>query len=367
MNTKIKVMHINNTLNIGGIELFLMNVIKHTDRNQYDISILTYSKEVFDLEEQIKQYGVKIHKIDEPSRISTIKHMRQIAKVLEESKPDVLVSHTYFGSAYVILVGLMMGIKTRVVHSHTAMASSKVSVFKSIRWVLSRFIINTASTNRLACSAEAGVAMYGKAAFDTIPNGVDLNRFKFNSLARLRLRKQLNIRDSTVVVGHVGRIAYPKNHEFLIKTFSEYQLLNADSKLILVGDGPKKEHIEKIAKEMGLNNKVIFLGNRHDISELMSSMDLFVFPSLYEGLPVSLVEAQANGVYILASDTVSNEVKVTARLAFLSLKKGPQEWARKMYSMKTQRAIIAPSKKLLRYDIANTVSMLDKIFNGGNE
>ncbi len=367
MEAKTKILHVNNTMNIGGIELFLMNLIKNTDMSRYEIALLTYSDKAYDLEAELKNMNIQIFRIDNPAKISPLKHMRQIYKVLSDYKPTAVISHTYFNSAYVVLMGLIVKTQIRAVHSHTAMASEEKRLHKIIKWILPRIIINRFATHKFACSREAGVALYGDESSTIIPNGITLKDFRYSKSKRNMARNLLGIEEDNIVVGHIGRFAYPKNHSFLISVFINLLSINPKSKLILIGDGPDKTKIETLIEEKGIGNSVLFLGNRHDISFLLNSMDVFVFPSIYEGMPVSLIEAQANNINILVSDTVSKDVKLSEKLEFFSLDAEPLAWAKKILDFESARGITRTNKLLDNYDISNTVKIFDEIIIKSNE
>jgi glycosyltransferase involved in cell wall biosynthesis len=353
-------------MNIGGIELFLMNVLRHSNYEKFEIAILTYRKEIFDLEAEINKMGIKIYKIDNPANVSPIRHFRQLLAIIKVYKPDVIISHTYFNSVFVLLAGLVNGVKIRVSHSHTSMANSSFRMNKVFKYFVSRIIINTVATMRLACSEEAGVALYKDSSFKIIPNGIEISKFKFKELYRSQIRKELEIDNKSTVIGHIGRFAKPKNHEFLLKVFYEYQLNNSDSFLVLVGDGPEKQYIKTLAKALGIDTKVKYLGIRKDIEKILSSMDIFVFPSLYEGLPVSLIEAQANSINILASDTISREVKLSDSLCFFSLNEGSKEWAMKLANIVLIPRNFNDETNIKKYDVANTTRLLEKVYLGNS-
>lgn len=193
-------------------------------------------------------------------------------------------------------------------------------------------------------------------------NAIDLERFKFDKEARNAIRREFNIEDK-LIIGHVGRLNYVKNHKFLIDVFYEIQKLNKDSVLLIVGDGEEREAIEQKAKKLGIENKVIFTGTRTDTESLMSAMDIMVFPSLHEGLPVVLIEAQATKLPCLIADTVSRYSKQNDNIEFMSLKQTPEEWAKKAVELAEcdrEKASTAELEK--NYDIKKIAKKLEKIY-----
>ena len=163
---------------------------------------------------------------------------------------------------------------------------------------------------RLACSQEAGEWLYGKKKFEIIPNGIDFEKYKFDLEKRKLLRNKMKL-EGKFVIGHIGRFSYEKNQAFLIDVFRKIKNKNADAKLVLTGDGEEKDAIQKKAKEYGINEDIHFLGNVNNVFELINVFDVFVFPSIYEGLPLTLLEVQANGLNAVISSQISNEVILT--------------------------------------------------------
>lgn len=183
----------------------------------------------------------------------------------------------------------------------------------------------------IACGRDAGVVWYGRRAMNrgcvtVLPNAIERERFRYDPATRSRVREELKINDC-FVVGHVGTLSTPKNHQFLLSVFAEIRRRQPNAVLLLVGEGALRERLRTQAEELGIQNEVVFLGNRGDVPELLQAMDVFVFPSLHEGLPVSVVEAQAAGLPVLISDAVTDEVCVTGRIRRLSLADSAEQWA----------------------------------------
>lgn len=168
-------------------------------------------------------------------------------------------------------------------------------------------------------------------------NGIEIEKFKYNSEIRKMIRRELNIKDNEIVIGHVGRLVKPKNHKYLIKIFKEYNEKNRDSKLLLVGDGNLRKKIEKQVKAYKLEKNVIFMGNRNDTYKMYNAMDVFVFPSLNEGLPLTLIEAQSAGLNIFASNNITDTVNVTGNVKFLDIKEKPKIWAEAILQLREKR------------------------------
>lgn len=358
----MKILQVNYKMDIGGIESFLMNVYRNIDRSKYQFVFLTYFDKTFDFEEEIESLGGKVVRISNPNDISIIKHVKEIYHVIRKEKIEAVHCHTYFNAAYVVLAAFLAKVKIRVVHSHTTLALTKSSFSKKVKWGVSRMMIRLFSTHRLACSQEAGKALYKNMDFKVISNGIDFSKFFYSEEKRKEGRSSLNIPESTFVLGHVGRLDTPKNHIFLIDILEEIVKKQKDALLLLVGTGPLEKELKDIVKKKGLEKKVLFLGNRKDVGKYLCIFDLFVFPSLYEGLPVSLVEVQANGLPALISDVISKEIQLTACIHYFSLEKSASIWADEILKMNVKRVDTIDALQQSDYSIHKTVSVLTQIF-----
>lgn len=360
----MRVLQVNYKMDIGGIENFLMNICRNIKEKDIQFIFLTYNNYKFDYEDELLKMNYKIIKISNPNKVNLFKHINEIYKVIKEEKIDVVHCHTYFNSAYVMIAAKMAKVKIRIVHSHTTYGLKKDNVFKRIKWNISRILINNLSTKRIACSTEAGKSLFGNKCFEIIENGINVKEFYYDNKVRKIYREKLKLNKDEFVIGHIGRFDYPKNHTFLLEIFEKILTIRQDSKLILVGSGDLQDEIKKITVKKNLENKVIFLGNRRDVNKILNAFDVFIFPSLYEGLPLTLVEVQANGVPILVSNNVSKEIQLTEYIHFLSLKDGALKWAKTAISLNNKRK---NSKLILedsKYNIDNVISKLVKIYKG---
>jgi glycosyltransferase involved in cell wall biosynthesis len=348
-------------MNIGGIESFIMNSIRADTSNCNEVTILTYRDQHFDYEAELVSRGVKILRVSDPTNISMARHLSELVRTMRAAKVDVVHAHTYFDSAFVLLAAMLAGVPTRITHSHTALAASEKRFYKRVKWVLARFLFRIVASRKIACSNEAGYALFGKQPFVVVPNGIDLHKFQYSLQDRELLRRELGIEEGAFVVGHVGRFDIPKNHLFLIEVFQIISAKYPHARLILVGSGKLEHQIRAKVEECGIVDKVLLLGDRNDVSRLLNVFDYFVFPSIYEGLPVSLIEVQANGLPALVSNAVSPEVKVSECVEFLPLSAGAKVWADSIM-VKTSRIDTSKSKYLQAYDIRTTVKELQTIY-----
>ena len=360
----MRVLQVNYKMDIGGIESFLMNICRNIKEKDINFMFLTYNDYKFDYEEELLKMNYKIIKISNPNNVSVFKHINEIYNVIKEEKIDVVHCHTYFNSAYVMIAAKLAKVKVRIVHSHTTYGLKKDIFLKRIKWCISRTLINNLSTKRIACSTEAGKSLFGNKSFEIIENGINVKDFHYDNKVRKIYRQQFKLKEDEFVIGHIGRFDYPKNHTFLLEIFEKILTIKENSKLILVGSGSLQNKKKKIAVKKNLESKVIFLGNRRDVNKILNTFDVFIFPSLYEGLPLTLVEVQANRLPILVSNNVSKEIKLTEYIQFLSLEDGASKWAEKAISLNKKRN---SSKSVLedsKYNIDNVISKLVKIYRG---
>lgn len=362
----MKILQVNYKMDIGGIENFLMNIYRNIDREKYEFIFLTYHKKKFDFEDEIYQLGGKIIKISDPNKVSITNHLKELYKVIKSENVDVVHCHTYFDSAYVMLIAKIAKVKVRIVHSHTAFALTEKSKLKHLKWFISRTLINMFSTKKIACSKEAGIALYKNSEFSIIPNGIDLEKFYFNEKDRREYRRKFGFKDDELIIGHIGRFSTPKNHKFLLEIFDNYTKMNENSKLILIGDGPLFTEIKDLIDQKNLNQKVILLGNRQDVNKVINALDIIVFPSIYEGFPVTLVETQANGLRAIISSNISKEVSLTECIKFLSLDKGAEIWAREIDNLDKSRLDTKKQLEKSDFSINSTIKKLTRIYENNN-
>lgn len=329
----IRVLHIVNIMNRGGLETMIMNLYRNIDRTMIQFDFLVHSTQPGDYDDEIKELGGNIYNVAS-RRQGFLNNRKQLIEFFKHH-PEYMIVHMHVSSLSYI-TPLKMATKARVpiriIHSHsTSIGKNKLHV------LLHRFNqrnLTKYATNYFACSDLAAKWLYGndlysKLDISLVNNSIDARKFIFNKKVRERIREEFNISDK-FVIGHVGRFQKPKNHNFLINIFKEIHNINPNVVLMLVGRGELEKQIKNKVRNLELSNDVIFMGVRSDIPELLQAMDVFLFPSLHEGLPVTLVEAQAAGLRIIASDSITEEICLTNLVKFLSLKQPASEWAKEV-------------------------------------
>lgn len=371
MSKKIKVLYFVDRLLIGGIQTFILNNIKYIDRNKIEIDFLILDDgNTYDTENDLKKQGYNIYKlknvwIRKPT--DYFKYFKKIDKFFKEHH-DYKVVHLHSSSKnfYVLKSAKKYGIPVRIAHSHNIgfQAKSKLQIMIGN---LCKPLLKKYATDYFACSEIAGEWLFGKKEVQknnvkVIQNAVDLKKFKFNEDTRNKIRKELGIEDK-LVIGHVGRFTTQKNHNFLIDIFNEIHKKNSNSVLMLVGTGEKEAEIHEKVKKLGLEESVLFIGFKNNVNEYMWAMDLFVFPSLFEGLGLVLIEAQATGMKCFTSkDVVPEEAKVSSLLQYISLNDSAKLWADEILKNKVVRNNKYKDIKEKGYDICDTGKELEEFY-----
>ena len=317
-------------MNVGGAETFLMKVYRQLDKTQYqmDFCVNVFGKCAYD--DEIVSLGGKIYRIPSKSE-NALQFKKQLAKIVKENKYDNVLRITSNAAGF---WDLKIAKKAGATHTvaRSSNSSDGNSFFKSMvhricRVLLMKYVDVKIAPSDLAAIYTFGKRQYKKGNVSILRNGIDLDVYRYDKEGRKEKRKEFGIDDSTVLLGHIGRFEEQKNHSFLIDIFYEYQKLNKDSKLLLVGSGVLEKKVREKVRELDISQKVIFTGIRNDIPQILSAMDAFVFPSLYEGMPNTVIEAQATGLPCYISDTITKEADVTGNIQFISLSKNGREWS----------------------------------------
>ena len=354
---KNKIMIVSNKMNVGGIESFLMNVVRNINKDKNMITFLTYSDERFDFEEEIEKNDCRLLRIASPLKRRC--HMKELYEVMSIERPDCVHCNTYYDAACVMMAAKKYGVKVRISHSHT---TQRVSMVKNFAHMILRRIIVSKSTHLVSCGEAASHNLFGKAESIIIKNGVEVDKYRFNKRNRERARKEIGLSSSNFVLGHIGRFVDAKNHSFILDVFERIYKNDTRARLVLVGTGPELDNVKKKANDLEISNGIIYLGARSDVNIIINAIDSIIMPSKYEGVPLSLVESQINGLPIYASDRIPEEAKYNDTYNILSLNFGAEHWAE--YIINDSHERVLPNKRLINdYSIKNVVNKLDKIYN----
>lgn len=309
-------------MNAGGAETFLMKLYRRLDKTKYqmDFCINVFDKCFY--EEEIFALGGKIYRISSKSA-SRSSFKKQLYRIIKANCYNYVLRITSSAFGFMDLkIAHKAGAEICAVRSSN---SSDGGSFKSkIAHKLGRALYGQYVNVKIAPSDLAAEYTFGKKAYESgavniLHNAIDIDRYGFNADMRCRIRSEFGLSDDTTIIGHVGRFMTQKNHAFLLEVFAEYLKINGKSILMLVGGGQLESAIKQKASELGISDKIIFTGVRSDVPALLSAMDVFVFPSLYEGMPNTVIEAQATGLPCLIADTITREADITGLVHYLPL------------------------------------------------
>lgn len=370
----IRVLHIVTIMDRCGLETMLMNYYRHIDRSKIQFDFIVHRAKKGAYDDEIIKMGGKIYRMP-PISLKNIYSYRKKLRSLLISHPEYKIVHSHLDSlsALPLSIAKKANVPTRIAHSHTSNFDKNYKVI--IRYT-TKYFIKFYATDYFGCSKEAVTFMFGSSLSNYLimHNAIDVNKFAYNPATRNKVRKDLKISKDTLAVGHVGRFNYPKNHDFLIDIFSELHKKNNNSVLLLVGEGPLMQSIVNKVHKLGLTDSVKFLGSRPNVNDLMQAMDVFVFPSKYEGLGMALVEAQISGLKCIASNEVMPaEVNITNNIYYVGLVNTSAKWANEIEPQANKISRIFNAKnstKIANFDIEEQSLMMlnfynEKIISGG--
>lgn len=342
------------TENPGGIESVIMNYYRAIDKSKIQFDFLCNSPEVA-YEEEIQKLGGKIYKIASRSNNACLyyKELRSFFKNNAVKYKTIWVNICSLANIDYLKYAKKYGIKYRIVHCHNS--QNMDSKARKILHIINKFRLKKYATDYWTCSEDANNWFFTNNILEKnkivcINNAIDYNKFKFNEKIRQEYRNKLNI-DSKLVFAHVGRLHFEKNQLMLLDIFKNINEMNGNVELLLIGDGEDRAKIENKIKKLELENNVRLLGIRNDVEKIMQSVDAIIFPSLFEGLPLVLIEAQANGLPIFASKSISEQVVIGENVELISLDEKPKEWAIKILSSNLNRCDNYEKIKIKGFDI----------------
>lgn len=359
----IRVLQVLGSVSLGGAESRVMDIYRHMDRDkiQFDFLVTRGTQEYYN--DEIKSMGGNIYYLP-PFRIYNYFSYIKAVKAFFKEHSDYAAVHGHMTStaAMYLPIAKKCGIPLTIAHARSAGVDAGLK--GRLTKLLRRNLYKRCDV-MIACSDLAGTAVFGRARQDSgkvifMPNAIDSEAFTPNSKVRDEIRGKYSVADR-FVIGHVGRFHYAKNHEFLLQIFSEICKVRQDAVLMLVGDGPLHEDIERWAEALGIKDRVIMTGRQTPVDPYYQAFDCMLFPSRYEGMPGTIVEAQAAGINCLVSDTVTSQVKISDMVEFMSLDKSATEWAEALLDI-AGRDTTVPDIKSTNYDVNNQIKFYEELY-----
>lgn len=366
----IRVLQVGLTSNVGGTETFVMNLYRHVNREKIQFDFLVDHDKKLAFEDEIIQMGGRV--------FYEYYYVREKNKPEYRSPEDFFATHTDIDAVHlnvqeintlvrVLQAAKKAGIQTRILHSHNAGYMHERTMKQRLYEIYARMQMKGLVTQRFACSDAAAAFLFrGKGEYRVIPNAIDVKRFEFQPDIRQKIRTELGIHEDEVLLGFVGSFNYQKNIGFLLDIIRGCVQKNKKYKLLMLGQGPLFEEAQKTICEYELVRHVICPGNKQNVNEYLSAMDVFVLPSRFEGFGIVLLEAQANGLPCVTSkDVVPGAANVTGNVKYLPLESGAMYWTEEICTMECCRydgqAVIGGSD----YDISKMVEMMENIYSKG--
>lgn len=361
----VRIAQIMGYMNGAGVEAVVTNYYKYIDKDKFQFDFICCEGSTNIPYDEIESQGGRVILI--PPYKKMISYQKELKKVLKENNYKIVHSHVNALSVFSLFAAKRAGVKIRIAHSHSS--SNKKEKTRNIVKNVLKLFSKTFSNYYVGCSELAARWLFGNKTFDSgkvriLNNAIDLEQFQFNGKIRKEKRNELNISDDTFVIGHIGRFMKQKNHSFLIDIFNEILKLKPNSLLLMAGQGPLIDEIKNKVNNLNIEENVKFLGQRSDANELYQAFDVFLLPSLYEGLPVVGVEAQASDLLCFFSDDMTKETKVLESSVFMSLDNSPEEWAKKIVKSFNNRVRGNSNNEMTKngFNIKEEVKKLEKMY-----
>lgn len=359
----LKVLHILSSLNTaGGVQRLIWNYYNNIDNGDLKFDFVVFDSRPDGFEKHFIKKGCKINLVT-PKRQGIFKHCKELYKVLKSEKYDIVHVHQDYLGWTALFLAWILGVKTRIIHTHKA--NLKESFCKKLERFIFTKITYILATDFFACGIEAAKWTFGEKRYEQnkvyiLNNAIEIQKYAFDEQIRQKVRNEFDLTDKKVI-GNVARFTFQKNQHLLIEIFEKLYKNDSSYRLMLVGDGENFEEIKNIVESKGLKDLVLFLGCRDDVPELLSAMDIFVLTSRFEGLPLSLVEAQANGLYCVVSSNTTKEANITGRISYINDDNNINEWSITIDKLKEKgHAVNTETLKKAGLDIVTEAHKLQK-------
>lgn len=370
---KKKVLIVTESISYGGLNFASVHFQQYLDKDKFECVFCVRRDEIGKLEHEILKQGIRVIHVPD-SELNYFRSYKFYKEMISKENFDIVHCHLPFFSGIVLLAAKQCKVKKRIAHAHFSQPYTDMSIYSKKKQAVAivyrqvmRLLLKKICNCKLACSKASGEFLFGKKDFDKngiiLNNGINTDDYIYNLDVRIDTRKQLRIAETDVVLGHIGQLYSVKNQSFVISVFSEFIKKNPNSKLLIIGDGTDREMLEKKVKALSLENDVLFLGLRNDVNKLYQAMDCFVFPSIHEGFPLTLVEAQAAKLPCVVSNSITRDTNLSDAIWYCSIHSSPQEWVNQIdYAIRINRETINNSKVIEDFDIKSVCKKLEEIY-----
>ena len=358
----IRILNVIRSMKMGGAQAIIMNLYRNIDRKQVQFDFLVNEEGMFDSE--IRKLGGRIFLLPYLTEIGPMAYSKKLkAFFIEHPEYRIVHSHMNQVTGIILQVAKKANVPIKIAHAHST--SNENGLLGKIYKKYLQNKINKTTDYRFACSEEAASWLYREDASKAIilKNGIETKKYQFSIEKRRQIRNELQIEEKEFVIGHVGSFREAKNHVFLVKIFYEFQKKYPNSKLVLVGEGELISKIQQLVKELKMEAKVIFTGVKNNAEDYLNAFDFFVFPSLFEGFGMALLEAQCNGLKCYTSQGVPKEVNVTGNVQFLPLTLSAEDWAEQIAKGIGYKRVSKDNEvRKAGYDILEIAKKLEKFY-----
>ncbi|MFV1456173.1 glycosyl transferase family 1 [Bacillus mycoides] len=361
-----RVLHIVSAMNRGGAETLLMSIYRKIDKQKLQFDFVSHGSGKCDYEDEIAALGGSVYRIPSLGQVGPLVYIKELIKIMSNGQYVAVHAHTDYQGGFVAVAAKMAGINRRICHSHSNNWPQGSGVAARVTLKVLQSIIKYAGTDYCACSIEAARFLFGERMLNDnkvqlIKNGLDINQFIDVDIGDIDgVRKELCIPDAAKLVGHIGRFSESKNHIFILQVLKEILKRDTNFIAILAGDGPLKASIELKAKELGIYENIRFLGVRTDVPVIMNVLDVFIFPSLFEGFGIVTLEAQCAGVPCVVADTIPKNTDMgLGIMSFVGLDEKIEIWSTEIYKAllkeRPEKGVIINNISKLGFDINNNI------------
>lgn len=361
-----KILIIAASLRIGGAEKVARDIALYDELRQFEYHYVVFSDRVGAYEAELTALGCRIFHLDPPGR-SYRAYWKSLIHLMREHRYHAVHAHNMFNCGISLLAARLCGVPIRIAHAHSTLNESGGPAVRLYERLM-RLLILSCATDLVGCGVRAGIRLFGERSFrhrgELILNGIDTASYRFDPDARASLRRELGV-ENVFLIGHTGHLMTVKNQRFLIEAMAPILRLRPDAKLLLLGDGPDRPMLESLIRDLALQERVLMPGNVTDIPRWLSAMDVFAFPSLYEGMPLSLIEAQANGLPCIISDGVPSDVHLTPLIRVLALDDSTDNWAEAICSAARSGGDEPDAPLAADFDVHSATEHIRRIYRRG--